>query len=161
MTKLSEKALAGLRLRSIGFIFQQFNLIQPLSAEANVLLPLQLQGVPAAEARERAGRALELVGMGDRRKQLPRQLSGGQQQRVAIARALVTEPPLMLCDEQSASLDAKSTEVVMRELQQLARQGKALAVVTHDARLRPYADRIVYVDQGRVSDQVPDTELHE
>lgn len=160
VTQLSEKKLAQLRLHSIGFVFQQFNLMQPLTAEANVLLPLQLQGVPAAEARGRAQHALELVGMADRRRQLPKQLSGGQQQRVAIARALVTEPPLILCDEPSASLDAKSTEAVMGELQQLARQGKALAVVTHDLRLRPYADRIVYVDQGRVSDQLGETDLH-
>lgn len=150
ISKLNETQLAELRLRHIGFVFQSFNLIQPLTAEDNVLLPLRLQKVPAAEAKERASRALAAVGMSDRRGQLPKQLSGGQQQRVAIARALVTEPSLILCDEPTAALDAKSAEIVMHELKNLASQGKALAVVTHDMRLRSFADRIVYVDQGRV-----------
>ncbi|MDJ0367481.1 ABC transporter ATP-binding protein [Hymenobacter sp. H14-R3] len=160
ISQLNETQLAALRLHYIGFVFQSFNLIQPLTAEDNVLLPLRLQQVPAAEARERARRALATVGMSDRARQLPKQLSGGQQQRVAIARALVTEPPLVLCDEPTAALDPKSAEVVMRELKTLASQGKALAVVTHDMRLRAFADRIVYVDQGRVSTEPPADELH-
>ena len=160
ISTLNETQLAELRLRHIGFVFQSFNLIQPLTAEENVLLPLRLQKVPAAEARERASRALAAVGMSERKRQLPKQLSGGQQQRVAIARALVTEPPLILCDEPTAALDPKSAEIVMHELKSLAGQGKALAVVTHDMRLRPFADRIVYVDQGRVSAKPPADELY-
>ncbi|UYZ61779.1 ABC transporter ATP-binding protein [Hymenobacter weizhouensis] len=160
VSTLNERQLAELRLRNIGFVFQSFNLIQPLTAEENVLLPLRLQQVPAAEARDRARHALETVGMADRARQLPKQLSGGQQQRVAIARALVTEPPLILCDEPTAALDPKSVEVVMGELKTLAAHGKALAVVTHDLRLRPFADRLVYVDQGRVQEHAPDADLH-
>ncbi|MFM2375542.1 MAG: hypothetical protein RLZZ165_639 [Bacteroidota bacterium] len=152
---LSEKKLAKLRLEEIGFVFQGFNLIMPLTAEQNVMLPLQLQGVPRKEAKQRAEEAISKVGMLDRRKQLPKALSGGQQQRVAIARALVTRPQIMLCDEPTASLDVESMRKVMSELQSLTHSGIALAVVTHDMRLREYADRVVYVNEGRVSDQAP------
>lgn len=157
---LNENQLAKLRLNEIGFVFQNFNLIQPLTAEENVILPLKLQGVSAKEATERAHQALAAVGMMDRKGNLPKQLSGGQQQRVAIARALVTEPSLILCDEPTAALDPKSVEIVMAELKQLAQKGKSLAVVTHDMRLRPFADRIIYVDQGFVSNEAPSNELH-
>jgi putative ABC transport system ATP-binding protein len=152
---LSEKKLAKLRLEEIGFVFQGFNLIMPLTAEQNVMLPLQLQGVPRKEAKQRAEEAISKVGMLDRRKQLPKALSGGQQQRVAIARALVTRPQIMLCDEPTASLDVESMRKVMSELQSLTHSGIALAVVNHDMRLREYADRVVYVNEGRVSDQAP------
>jgi len=158
-TNLDDRALAKLRLRSIGFVFQSFNLVMPLTAEENVLMPLQLQGVPVAEARERAAHALNLVNMSHRRQSLPKQMSGGEQQRIAIARALVTEPPLMLCDEPTAALDPKSVDVVMDELRQLARQGKALAVVTHDMRLVPFADRVVQVANGQAVEQPPGADL--
>lgn len=157
--KLNERRLAELRLHNIGFVFQSFNLIQPLTAEENVLLPLQLQGIPPVIARRRALEAIEKVGMSDRRKQLPKMLSGGQQQRIAIARALVTNPPMMLCDEPTAALDPRSVGVVMEELKMLAAHGIALAVVTHDMRLRPYADRIIYVNDGVASDRPPADEL--
>jgi len=149
---LNERQLAALRLHHIGFVFQNFNLLAPLSAEDNVLMPLKLQGIPAAEARKRTQAALELVDMTDRRRNLPRQLSGGQQQRVAIARALVTNPDMILCDEPTASLDKDSLEVVMQELRTLAGMGKAVAVVTHDPRLKVYADRIVEVKNGFVTE---------
>ncbi|MBL0016742.1 MAG: ABC transporter ATP-binding protein [Bacteroidetes bacterium] len=152
---LSEKKLAALRLQEIGFVFQSFNLIAPLTAEQNVMLPLQLQGVPHKEAKQRVDEAIAKVGMGDRRKQLPKALSGGQQQRVAIARALVTRPKLMLCDEPTASLDVDSMKKVMAELRLLSESGIGLAVVTHDMRLREYADRIIYVNEGRVFDTPP------
>lgn len=145
---LNDKQMAAVRLNNIGFVFQNFNLVAPLSAEENVMLPLTLQGVEEKEARRRAHAAIAKVGMSDRLKQLPRQLSGGQQQRIAIARALVTEPLLMLCDEPTASLDSKSATVVMEELRELADQGRALAVVTHDMRLRPYAHRVIEVENG-------------
>lgn len=148
---LSERKLARLRLNTIGFVFQNFNLLAPLSAEDNVLAPLRLQGVPSREARQRAEEALQLVGMQDRRRNLPKQLSGGQQQRIAIARALVTNPRLILCDEPTASLDKDSMGVVMQELRELADSGKAVCVVTHDPRLKAYAHRIVSVDNGIVS----------
>jgi putative ABC transport system ATP-binding protein len=157
---LSENELAKLRLQKIGFVFQNFNLIQPLNAEDNVMLPLKLQGLNDADAREKANKALSIVGMLDRKKNLPKQLSGGQQQRVAIARALVTNPELILCDEPTASLDPKSVEVVMKELKTLVGQGSSMAIVTHDMRLRPFADRVIYVDQGVVSDTEPEQGLH-
>ncbi len=161
VTQLNQRQLAHLRLHNIGFVFQSFNLIQPLTAEENVMLPLKLQGISPAESRNRAMVAIEKVGMADRRKQLPKMLSGGQQQRIAIARALVTNPPMMLCDEPTASLDPRSVSIVMEELKKLANDGIALAVVTHDQRLRPFADRIIYVDDGRASSQPPSGDGYE
>lgn len=147
---LNQRELAALRLNTIGFVFQNFNLIAPLNALENVMIPLQLQGVSHREARQRAESALEKVGMMDRAKNKPTALSGGQQQRVAIARALVTEPKMLLCDEPTASLDASSMSVVMDELKSLAASGKAVAVVTHDPRLMPYANKVVEVKNGMV-----------
>jgi putative ABC transport system ATP-binding protein len=151
INEMKQSQLARLRLEKIGFVFQSFNLLSPLSAEDNVELPLKLLGVNADERKRRVQKALETVGMTDRRKNLPKTLSGGQQQRIAIARALVTEPKLVLCDEPTASLDKDSLVVVMKELQTLARQGKAVAVVTHDPRLQQYADRAVEVKNGFVT----------
>jgi putative ABC transport system ATP-binding protein len=156
---LSESKLARLRLRKIGFIFQRFNLIAPLTALENVMMPLILQGLGDKAAKAKATAALLKVGMGDRMKNLSNDLSGGQQQRVAIARALVTDPEMMLCDEPTASLDIASAGIVMRELKDLAKQGKAVAVVTHDQRLRPFADRIVYVLDGGISDHPVEEEI--
>lgn len=152
INQLKEKSLAHLRLNTIGFVFQNFNLLAPLTAEENVMMPLQLQGVSKSEARDRTEQALKTVGMTDRRRNLPKQLSGGQQQRIAIARALVTNPKLVLCDEPTASLDKDSVSVVMRELRALANGGKSVAVVTHDPRLKQYAHRIVEVDNGMVKE---------
>ena len=156
---LTESKLAELRLLKIGFIFQRFNLIAPLTALENVMMPLLLQGISENDAKAKATTALVKVGMGDRLKNLSNDLSGGQQQRVAIARALVTNPEMMLCDEPTASLDLASAGIVMRELKALAKQGKAVAVVTHDTRLRPFADRIVYVLDGSISDKSVEEEL--
>jgi putative ABC transport system ATP-binding protein len=150
---LSEKQLAKIRLEKIGFVFQKFNLIAPLTALENVMMPLILQGVGDREAKVKATAALVKVGMGDRIKNLSNDLSGGQQQRVAIARALVTNPEMVLCDEPTASLDITSVAIVMKELKQLAKQGKAVAVVTHDTRLQPFADKIVYVLDGGITDK--------
>jgi putative ABC transport system ATP-binding protein len=149
---MTEHEMAALRLHTIGFVFQNFNLLAPLNAEQNVRMPLQLMGVAAAEADRRVAEALELVGMSDRKKNLPKQLSGGQQQRIAIARALVTDPRLILCDEPTAALDKDSLRVVMDELRSLADRGKSVAVVTHDPRLRDYAHRIIEVDNGSVKE---------
>ena len=159
VNELSEKKLAKIRLKKIGFVFQKFNLIAPLTALENVMMPLQLQGVNDREAKTKATEALVKVGMGDRLKNLSNDLSGGQQQRVAIARALVTDPEMMLCDEPTASLDIQSVSIVMEELKSLAKQGKAVAVVTHDSRLRPFADRIVYVSDGAISDKPVEEEI--
>lgn len=154
---LTQRQLADLRLRSIGFVFQNFNLLAPYTALKNVMTPLQLLGISAREAKQRAIDALANVGLADRLDFLPKRLSGGQQQRVAIARALVTNAPLMLCDEPTASLDSASVGVVMRELKTLSQQGRAVVVVTHDQRLHAFADRVVYVSEGRVS-ETPFTE---
>ncbi len=158
ITQLDENRLADLRLSDIGFVFQQFNLIDPLTALENVMQPLLLQGVSKRDARARAATALEEVGLSDRMQNLPKKLSGGQKQRVAIARALVTEPAMILCDEPTASLDAKSAEVIMQELQSLASQGKAVIIVTHDLRLRKFADRVIYVEEGKVSNTIKNEE---
>lgn len=152
VNKMSERELARLRLSTIGFVFQNFNLLSPLNAEDNVAMPLKLQGASSSEIKRRVGEALEMVGMTDRRRNLPKQLSGGQQQRVAIARALVTNPRLILCDEPTASLDKNSMGVVMDELRLLANEGKAVAVVTHDPRLKAYAHRIIQVENGEATE---------
>jgi putative ABC transport system ATP-binding protein len=158
VTKLQESELASLRLHEIGFVFQQFNLIEPLTALDNVMQPLILQGISKSEARERAKNALQEVDLTNRMGNLPKKLSGGQKQRVAIARALVTNPAMILCDEPTASLDAKSAEVIMRELQSLSREGKAVVIVTHDLRLRRFADKIIYVEEGKVSNTIKNEE---
>jgi putative ABC transport system ATP-binding protein len=152
INSLSQNQKAALRLNSIGFVFQNFNLLSPLTAEDNVMMPLLLQNVSRSEAKQRTQTALEMVGMQDRKKSLPKQLSGGQQQRIAIARALVTNPKIVLCDEPTAALDSKSLIVVMEELRQLADEGKSVVVVTHDPRLKPYAHRIVEVNNGMVQE---------
>jgi putative ABC transport system ATP-binding protein len=152
ITQLSQKELAHIRLQNIGFVFQSFNLLAPLPALDNVMHPLLLMNLNRKEARQRAEVALEKVGMTDRMYNLPKMLSGGQQQRVAIARALVTNPKIILCDEPTASLDVKSVAVVMEELKQLAQSGKSVTVVTHDMRLKQYADRIIYVNDGVASE---------
>lgn len=158
VTKLSEDELADLRLHEVGFVFQQFNLIEPLNALENVSQPLILRHIPKKEAKERAEEALKAVGLEDRMGNLPKKLSGGQKQRVAIARALVGNPSMILCDEPTASLDAKSAGIIMQELKELAEEGKAVIIVTHDLRLRKYADRIIYVEEGKVSNTIKNEE---
>ena len=156
---LGQNELAEVRLRNIGFVFQSFNLLAPLNGLENVMQPLLLQRVNKKEARQRAEDALAKVNMLDRMFNLPKMLSGGQQQRVAIARALVTNPSLMLCDEPTAALDIKSVSIVMDELKTLSSTGKSVAVVTHDLRLKPFADRIIYVNNGVASETPTEEEL--
>lgn len=160
ITNLSESQLADLRLREIGFVFQHFNLIEPLNALENVMQPLRLQGVSKAQAKQMAEKALKDVGLSQRMYNLPKKLSGGQKQRVAIARALVTNPTMILCDEPTASLDAKSAEAIMTELKSLAQQDKAVIIVTHDLRLRKYADTVIYVEEGKVSNTIKDEKVY-
>ncbi|MDD4778142.1 MAG: ABC transporter ATP-binding protein [Fermentimonas sp.] len=149
---LSEKELANLRLQQIGFVFQGFNLLAPLNALENVMEPLLLQGVKRKEAKSRAMKLIRQFGMEDRIYNLPKNLSGGQQQRIAIARSLITDPQLILCDEPTASLDHKSAKMVMEMLSQLSMDNRAVIVVTHDVRLKKYADRTIYVSEGRISE---------
>jgi len=147
------------RLNNIGFVFQNFNLLAPHNVLENVMHPLRLSGNSKKEAKLKAEEALRKVNMEDRVRSLPKNLSGGQQQRVAIARALVTEPSIMLCDEPTASLDIKSVGIVMEELKMLSDSGKSVIVVTHDLRLKPFADRIIYVNNGIASDKPSEGEI--
>ncbi|HMY85612.1 MAG TPA: ABC transporter ATP-binding protein [Saprospiraceae bacterium] len=149
---LKEKKLSRIRLNNIGFVFQGFNLIQPLTALENVMMPLILQGENRRQAKARAMIALEKVDMISKMNNLPHTLSGGQRQRTAIARALVTNPAILLCDEPTASIDSKNASKVMEELKTLSMQGKSVIVVTHDTRLIKYADRIIYLSEGRTSE---------
>lgn len=153
VTGLTDRELASVRLNNIGFVFQGFNLLAPLNAVENVMQPLLLMKTDRKTAKAKAVEALEKVNMADRQGSLPKNLSGGQQQRVAIARALVTDPSIILCDEPTAALDVKSIDIVMSELKMLSGTGKAVAVVTHDMRLKHYADRIIYVSNGYTSDK--------
>lgn len=157
VSDLGRDALARVRLRSMGFVFQQFNLMQGLTALENVELPLVLGKVNRRERRERALAALEQVGLHDRAAYKPRQLSGGQQQRVAIARAVVTNPSVVLCDEPTASLDGASGKLVLDLLRKLVNGAqRAVLVVTHDERVVRIADRVVEVVDGRVRERNDD-----
>jgi putative ABC transport system ATP-binding protein len=143
--------LTRFRQENIGFVFQQYNLLPALTAAENAAVPLVIAGLRRAEAVARATAVLEAVGLGDRTGSLPRQLSGGQQQRVAIARALVHEPRLLVCDEPTAALDARSGRTVMELLRRVAVQpGRAVVVVTHDSRVFGFGDRIIHMGDGRV-----------
>jgi putative ABC transport system ATP-binding protein len=143
--------LAVLRRDRLGFVFQQFNLLPSLTALDNAAVPLLLAGVPRRERVARTLRALELVGMAEKRDARPRALSGGQQQRVAIARALVNDAPVLLCDEPTASLDGATGRGVLETLRGLAARGRAVVVVTHDERVLAIADRLIHVVDGRVA----------
>lgn len=153
INQLSQKELADIRLNNIGFVFQGFNLIQPLTAIENVMIPLTLQNENKKSARAKAKTALESVDMLSRMNNLPRAMSGGQRQRTAIARALVTDPQILLCDEPTASIDSASANKVMDELKALSEAGKSVIVVTHDTRLMRYADRVIYISEGHASEK--------
>ncbi len=144
-----------IRRRRIGFIFQSFNLLPILSAEENVALPLELDGVSHAEALRRAVEKLELVGMANRRTHLPAQMSGGEQQRVAIARALVIEPAILLADEPTGNLDSANGQRVVRILRKLVdEQRQTMVMVTHDPDVAAQADRVIHLGDGLVEDVV-------
>jgi putative ABC transport system ATP-binding protein len=146
----TQDELALLRRDRLGFVFQQFNLLPSLTALENAAVPLLLSGATTAQRRDKGLRALELVGMADKRSARPRQLSGGQQQRVAIARALVNDAPVLLCDEPTASLDGATGRGILATLRALASGGRAVAIVTHDDRVLSIADRLVHVVDGKV-----------
>ncbi|OGF04715.1 MAG: ABC transporter ATP-binding protein [Candidatus Eisenbacteria bacterium RBG_16_71_46] len=150
--RLGGRALAKWRARHIGFIFQLYNLIPVLSALQNVELPLLLLRMSAKERRRRAESALQLVGLGDRLKHLPRQLSGGQEQRVAIARALVSDPEVLVADEPTGDLDRASAEEILRLLERLNQEfKKTVVMVTHDPHAAERAHRILHLDKGVLS----------
>jgi len=155
VSRLSRDALAGIRGRSIGFVFQGFNLLARTSAIENVELPMLYQGVAAKERRRRAMDSLEKVGLGQRLDHTPAQLSGGQQQRVAIARALVNRPKLLLADEPTGALDSKTSVEVMAIFQRLNDEGITILLVTHEADIAEHAKRIVTFKDGLILSDEP------
>jgi putative ABC transport system ATP-binding protein len=152
IARLRGRALAKWRARHIGFIFQLYNLIPVLTALQNVELPLLLVKMKARERKQRAAKVLELVGLGDRLKHYPRQLSGGQEQRVAIARALVSDPSVLLADEPTGDLDAKSAREILDLLERLNQEfQKTIVMVTHDPHAAERAHRVLHLDKGVLS----------
>jgi putative ABC transport system ATP-binding protein len=150
---MSHNDKARLRRRTVGYVFQDFNLLPGLSASENVSLPLELDGVSARRARAAAMDLLEGLGLAERAGHFPDELSGGERQRVAIARAMVGERRLLLADEPSGALDSANGESVMRMVLTACRRGMAAVVVTHDAQLAAWADRVVFLRDGKVVDQ--------
>ncbi|MCE9668720.1 ABC transporter ATP-binding protein [Myxococcus stipitatus] len=150
VSRLDRDALARVRNRTLGFVFQSFNLLARTTALENVELPLLYAGVASRERRERARDALQRVGLGARLEHHPKQLSGGQQQRVAIARALVGRPRLILADEPTGNLDSRTSVEVMALFQQLQREGLTLIIVTHEPDIAAYTGRVVVVRDGRI-----------
>ncbi|HOB97319.1 MAG TPA: ABC transporter ATP-binding protein [Verrucomicrobiota bacterium] len=149
VAQLNETELAAWRNHNVGFVFQTFNLIPVLTAFENVELPLLLTRLDSRERRRQVDIALELVGLADRRRHLPRQLSGGQEQRVAIARALVTDPSLVVADEPTGNLDSHSAQEVLEILQALSRTaGKTVLLVTHDPKAAAYGSRSIHLEKG-------------
>jgi putative ABC transport system ATP-binding protein len=156
---LSRAQLATIRNRTIGFVFQSFNLIKRMSVAENVALPLIYAGVPRAAAHAKALAELDRVGLADYAKRTPNQLSGGQQQRVAIARALVGDPPLILADEPTGNLDTHTSEEIMRSFQQLnAERGITILLVTHEPDIAAYSRRLIRLKDGRVVYDGPSAE---
>jgi len=148
--KFNERELAVLRNREIGFIFQQFNLLERVSALENVALPLLYAGVPQKERIRRASEALQRVGLGEKMQNTRSQLSGGQQQRVAIARALVNNPAIIFADEPTGNLDSKSSKDVMDILKDLHKQKKTILMVTHEEDIAAYAKKTIKMKDGKI-----------
>jgi putative ABC transport system ATP-binding protein len=155
-SSLSESALAAWRARHVGFIFQLYNLIPVLTAFENVELPLLLTSLSKKQRRDHVMTALGIVALSDREKHYPRQLSGGQEQRVAIARAIVTDPTLLLADEPTGDLDAKSASEVLTLLQRLNQEyKKTIVMVTHDPHAAERATRVLHLEKGSLVEQTP------
>ena len=151
---LSDGQRSHIRNQQIGFIFQQYNLIQTLTVQENVELPLIYRGIDPIDRKELALEALNRVGLADRRKHYPTQMSGGQQQRVAIARAISTHPPVIMADEPTGALDSRTGQQVLKFLQQLNREGSTIILITHDNGIAATAPRMVRLSDGKViSDQ--------
>jgi putative ABC transport system ATP-binding protein len=158
--QLNDDQLADLRNRELGFVFQQFHLLQELTALENVMLPMVYAGVSPAERQERAQAALKRVGLADRMQNRPNQLSGGQQQRVAVARAIINQPKLLLADEPTGALDSRTTSEVLDLFDELHRdQGMTILLVTHEHNVAERAERIVHFHDGRLVDSGAGSQL--
>ncbi len=155
VTSLSDKELARIRNREIGFIFQGYNLLQDLNALDNVTLPLIYRGTSIWDREDLAMAALDRVGMADRAHHRPSQMSGGQQQRVAIARAIATHPPIIMADEPTGALDSKTGRHVLEILQQLYREGTTILLITHDDSIAATAPRVVRLSDGKIISDAP------
>jgi putative ABC transport system ATP-binding protein len=153
LSSMSRNDKARLRRRTVGYVFQDFNLLAGLTAGENVSLPLELDGISAKKAHLAGIAALEELGLADRATHYPDELSGGERQRVAIARAIVGERTLLLADEPSGALDSTNAEAVMRMVLVACHRGVAAVVVTHDAQLASWADRVVFIRDGKIVDQ--------
>ncbi|MCL4264914.1 MAG: ABC transporter ATP-binding protein [Anaerolineae bacterium] len=170
VTSLNQRQMAALRLRLLGFVFQAYNLLEALTARENVEVVLKLAGVSGKRAGERAIELLTMLGLEGRLDHKPADLSGGEKQRVAIARALANDPPLILADEPTGNLDSKTGQEVMELLccglgrdqasPERSRRGRAIVIVTHDHRLRQIADRVLWLEDGRLSDREMEPEKH-
>jgi putative ABC transport system ATP-binding protein len=154
ISEMDESSIAFLRGKTIGFIFQQFNLIPTLSALQNVMLPMEILDTPEHEAKKFAEELLSMLGLEERFHHKPTELSGGQQQRVAIARALANNPEVILADEPTGNLDSKTGKFVMDFLIKMNKQGKTIILITHDLNLVKYAKRIIYIKDGKVEKEV-------
>ena len=153
VASLNDNQLSSVRARKLGFVFQQYMLLPRQTALANVEMPMVYRGIPAADRKQRAALALEIVGMGNRMDHRPNELSGGQQQRVAIARALAGSPAVILADEPTGALDSKTSEEIMHMLMQLNREQQlTIIIVTHEADVAAYADRILTIRDGIIID---------
>jgi putative ABC transport system ATP-binding protein len=151
VSTFSESDLAQLRGKKIGFIFQQFNLMNVLDAVQNVALPMTFLNVPSGQREQRAKKLLEMVGLGERINHQPKQLSGGEQQRVAIARALANDPEVILADEPTGNLDSRTGKQIMALIEKLHKEKKkTIILVTHDVNLVQYAHRVIYLQDGKV-----------
>ena len=150
ITELSDREISHIRNKSIGFVFQSFNLIPSLTTLENVALPLEYRGVSRVERMEKAKESLDMVGLSSRLFHKPSELSGGQQQRVAIARAIAGEPPVILVDEPCGNLDSKSGNEIMGMLKTLNQSGRTVILITHDSKAAMQADRMVRVEDGTV-----------
>ncbi len=153
LSSMSRNDKARLRRRTVGYVFQDFNLLAGLTAVENVSLPIELDGISAKRANLAGIAALEELGLADRASRYPDELSGGERQRVAIARAIVGKRSLLLADEPSGALDSTNAEAVMRMILMACHRGVAAIVVTHDAQLASWADRVVFIRDGRIVDQ--------
>lgn len=160
VSKSSDNALAAVRNKQIGFIFQTFNLIPRLNMLENVALPLIYAGWSKKDREERAMEVLEQVGLANRMKHKPNELSGGQRQRVAIARALVNKPSLILADEPTGNLDTKTSYEIMKLFEEIHLNGNTLVVVTHEEDIAAYTHRIVRMRDGLVESDMPNTQIH-